>query len=62
MDENAEFMAVTGELFGAFDQDPLLDIMKNFLVTRFVADEKQAQAVLPHDLERLVRNVGLGVA
>ena len=46
------------------DVDPhaLLDVVQDLLVAGLVADQQQAQAVVAHDLQRLARHVGLGVA
>ena len=40
----------------------LLDVVQDLLVSGFVAHQQQPQAVLAHDLERLARHVGLGIA
>ena len=41
---------------------PFLDIVQNLLIAALVSDQQQAQAVVAHDLERVARHVGLGVA
>ena len=62
VDGDPELVAILGEALGDVDQHALLDVVQDLLVAGLVADEQQAQAVVAHDLERLARHIGLGVA
>ncbi len=55
-------MTVLGELPCNICSDAFLDIHKNLLVAGFVADQQETQAVVLHDLECFVRNIGLCIA
>src|SRR5207248_5961458 len=59
---DAEVVTVLGEAAGELDPHALLDVVQNLLIAGFVADEQQAQAVVPEHLERGPRNVWLGIA
>ena len=48
MDGDAEFFAIGGELAGFFESDALFDLIENFLIAAFVADEEEAQPVVAH--------------
>ena len=62
VDLDAEFMAIAGELFRDFDAHAFFDVMQDLLVAAFVADQKQAQAVILEDFQRGARHVGFGIA
>src|SRR5579862_7070506 len=62
VDGDAELLAVLRELAGLLQPDALLDVVEYFLVAALVADQEEAQAVVAHDLEGLVADIGAGVA
>src|SRR5215469_3175863 len=62
MDGDSQFAAVLGELSGELEADSFLDIVQDLLIAGFVAHEQQPQAVIPQHLERVARNIRLGVA
>ena len=62
MDGDAQVVTILGEAARELDAHALLDVVQDLLVSRFVADEQEAQAVVAQDLERFARNVRLGVA
>ena len=41
VDQDAKLMAVARELLGLLHQNALLDVVKDLLVTRFIAHQKQ---------------------
>src|SRR5690606_5937870 len=61
VDQDAELVAVLGELARATDVDALLDVLQDLLVARLVADHEQAEPAFLHDLERLEVDVGARV-
>ena len=62
VDGDAELVAVLGEAPRHVDAHALPDVVQDLLIAAFVADQQQPQAVVAHDLERLARHIGLGVA
>jgi hypothetical protein len=62
VDLDAEFVTILGEALGHLDPHAFLDVVQDLLVAGLVADEEQAQAVIPQHLQGLARHVGLGVA
>ena len=62
VDQDAELAAVLGEAPRDVGAQALLDVEQDLVVAGFVADQQQAQAVVLHDLQRLVGHIGLGVA
>src|SRR5208283_4143089 len=51
--DQAELVAILGELAGALNGGTLLDVLENLLIAGFVADDKQAAAGIFHSLESL---------
>ena len=62
VDRDAELVAVLGEAARDVGAQAFLDVVQDLVVAGFVADQQQAQAVVVHDLQGLVRHIGLGVA
>ena len=62
MNGDSQLVTVPGEAARELDAHPFLDVVEDLLVACFVADKQQAQAVVAKDLERVSRNIGLGVA
>ena len=54
VDDQAELLAVLGELARALDGGALLDVLQNLRVARLVADDEQAAAGFLHGFQRLV--------
>src|SRR5262245_14778737 len=62
MCDNTEFAAVLGEPFCYINSHPLLDIVKNLLIARFIADDQQPQAIVLQYIQGRARHISLGVA
>ena len=62
MNGNAELVAILGEAPRHVDAHAFSDIVQNLLIAALVSDQQQAQPVVAHDLERVARHIGLGVA
>src|SRR4029078_8717347 len=62
MNGDAELMAVLGELPRMVEPHALLDIDENVAVAGLVAVHKYPEPVILEDLQRLVRDISLGVA
>jgi hypothetical protein len=58
---DAEFMTVLHEPPGPVRAHALFDFMLDLFTTRLKAHQQQAQAIVLHDLERLVRYARLGI-
>ena len=62
VDLDPERLRALRELAGDVQANALLHVVQDLLVAGLVSHEQQAEPVVLHDLQRLVRNVGFGVA